>query len=164
MLWKWCTQYARKFGKLNSGHRIGKASFHSNPKERQCQRMLKLLHNCTHLTCYQSNAQNSPSQASKIHEPWNSRCSSWFNKRQRNQRSNCQDLLDYRKSQRIPRKTSISALLNMPKTLIVRITTNCGKFFKRWEYLTTWPASWEICMQVWKQQLELDMEQQTVSK
>ena len=41
---------------------------------------------------------------------------------------------------------------------------NCGKFLKRWEYQTTWPASWEICMQVRKQQLELDMEQQTGSK
>ena len=41
---------------------------------------------------------------------------------------------------------------------------NCGKFWKRWEYQTTWPASWEICMQVKKQQLELDMEQQTGSK
>ena len=39
-----------------------------------------------------------------------------------------------------------------------------GKFFNRWEYQTTWPASWEICMQVKKQQLELDMEQQTGSK
>ena len=38
---------------------------------------------------------------------------------------------------------------------------NCGKFFKRWEYQTTLPASWEICMQVMKQQLELDMEQWT---
>ena len=36
--------------------------------------------------------------------------------------------------------------------------------WKRWEYQTTWPASWEICMQVRKQQLELDMEQQTGSK
>ena len=43
-------------------------------------------------------------------------------------------------------------------------TTNCGKFLKRWEYQTTWPASWEICMQIKKQQLELDMEQQTGSK
>ena len=41
---------------------------------------------------------------------------------------------------------------------------NCGKFWKRWEYQTTWPASWEICMQVRKQQLELDMEQETGSK
>ena len=46
----------------------------------------------------------------------------------------------------------------------VWITTNCGKFWKRWEYQTNWPASWEICMQVKKQHLELDMEQQTGSK
>ena len=46
----------------------------------------------------------------------------------------------------------------------VWITINCGKFGKRWEYQTTWPASWESCMQVRKQQLELDMEQQTGSK
>ena len=39
-----------------------------------------------------------------------------------------------------------------------------GKFCKRWKYQTTWPASWEICMQVRKQQLELDIEQQTGSK
>ena len=46
----------------------------------------------------------------------------------------------------------------------VWITTNCGKFFKRWAYQTTLPASWEISMQVKKQQLELDMEHQTGSK
>ena len=40
----------------------------------------------------------------------------------------------------------------------------CGKFWKRWQYQTTWPASWETYMQVRKQQLELDMEQQTDSK
>ena len=39
-----------------------------------------------------------------------------------------------------------------------------NKLWKRWEYQTTWPASWEICMQVRKQQLEMDMEQQTGSK
>ena len=44
------------------------------------------------------------------------------------------------------------------------ITENSGKFLKRWEYQTTLPASWENCMQVKKQQLELDMEQQTGSK
>ena len=44
------------------------------------------------------------------------------------------------------------------------ITINCGKLWKRWEYQTTWPASWETCMQVRKHQLELDMEQQTGSK
>ena len=68
------------------------------------------------------------------------------------------------KKQESSRETSTSALLTMPKPLTVWITTNCGKFWKRWEYQTTWPASWEICMQVEKQQLQLDMEQQTGSK
>ena len=52
----------------------------------------------------------------------------------------------------------------MPKHLTVWITTNGGKFWKRWKYQTTWTASWEICMQVKKQQLELDMEQQSGSE
>ena len=56
------------------------------------------------------------------------------------------------------------ALLTMPKPLTVWTTINCGKFWKRWEYQTTSPASWETYMQVRKQQLELDMEQQTGSK
>ena len=47
---------------------------------------------------------------------------------------------------------------------LVWVTINCGKFWKRWEYQTAWSASWEICMQVRKQQLELDMGQQTGSK
>ena len=61
-------------------------------------------------------------------------------------------------------KTSISALLTMPKPLTVWIMINCGKFWKSWKYQTTWAASWETCMQVSKQQLELDMEQQAGSK
>ena len=68
------------------------------------------------------------------------------------------------KKQWSSRKTSISALLTTPKPLTVWITTNCGKFFKRWEYQTTLPASGEICMQVKKQQQELYMEQCTGSK
>ena len=71
------------------------------------------------------------------------------------------------KKQESSRKTSICALLTIPKPLTVCSvwsTINYGKFENRWEYQTTWPASWEICMQVRKQQLELDMEQQTGSK
>ena len=68
------------------------------------------------------------------------------------------------KKQESSRKTSISALLTMTKPLTVWITINCGKFWKTWEYQTTWPASWEICMQIRKQQLELDMEEQPGSK
>ena len=54
--------------------------------------------------------------------------------------------------------------IDYAKLLTVWITTNCGKFFKRSECQTTWPAFWKICMQAEKQQLELDMEQQTGSK
>ena len=68
------------------------------------------------------------------------------------------------KKEESSRKTSISALLTMPKPLTMWITIKCGKFWKRWEYQSTWPASWEIWMQVRKQQLEVDMDQQTGSK
>ena len=68
------------------------------------------------------------------------------------------------RKQESSRKTSISALLTMPKPLTVWITTNHEKFFKRWEYHTILPASWETYIQVNKQQLELYMEQWTGSK
>ena len=68
------------------------------------------------------------------------------------------------KKQESSRKTSTFVSLTTPKPLTAWITTNCGKFFKRWEYQATWPASFEICVQVKKQQLKLDMEQQTDSK
>ena len=61
-------------------------------------------------------------------------------------------------------KKSISAFLTMPKPLTEWITINYGKFWKRWEYQTTWPTSWETYIQVRKQQLELDTDQQTGSK
>ena len=62
------------------------------------------------------------------------------------------------KKQESSRKTHISALLTMLKPLILWLTTNCGTFLKRSEYQITWPASWESCMQVKKQELEPDME------
>ena len=68
------------------------------------------------------------------------------------------------KKQESSRKTSTSALLTSPKPLLCGAQKNCEKFLKRWEYQTTVPASWEICMQIKKQQLELDMEKQTGSK
>ena len=82
----------------------------------------------------------------------------------RGNRSNCQHLLDHGKSKRVPEKTSISALLTMPKPLTVWNTTNCGIFLKRWEYQITCLASWKTCMQVMKQQLEPDMGKWTGSK
>ena len=63
------------------------------------------------------------------------------------------------KKQESSRKTPTFALLTTPQPLTVWITTNCEKFLKRWEYQTTSPTSWEMCMQVKKQQVELDTEQ-----
>ena len=68
------------------------------------------------------------------------------------------------KRQENSRKTSTSALLTMPKFSTMWITTNCGKFLKRWEYQTTLPASYETYMQVKKQQLKPDMGQWAGSK
>ena len=62
------------------------------------------------------------------------------------------------KEQESSRKISVSALLTMRKHLSVWITINCGKFWMRWDYQSTWPDSWETYMQVRKQQLELYME------
>ena len=62
------------------------------------------------------------------------------------------------------RNTSAPASLAIPMPLTAWITTNRGKFLNRLEYQTTWPASLEICMQVKKQQLKPDREQQTGSK
>ena len=61
-------------------------------------------------------------------------------------------------------KSIYFCFIDYAKTLTLWITINYGKFFKRWAYQTTWSAPWEICMQVRKQQLELDIEQQTGSK
>ena len=69
-----------------------------------------------------------------------------------------------KKNQENSRKTSTSTSLIMLKLLTVWITTNCGKFLQKWKYQTILPISWKACMQVKKQQLEPDMEQQTGSK
>ena len=200
MLWKCCTQYASKCGKLSSGHRTGKGQFSlqsegkaiaknaqttaqlhsSHTLSKWCSKSSKPGFNST----WTVNFQMFKLDLEKAEEPeikLPTSTGSW-------------------KKQKSSRKTSISALLTMPKPLTVWITTNwkivqemgirnyltylqknlyagqeatvkiehgtinCGKFWKRWKYQTTWPAYWEICMQVRKQQLELDMEQQTGSK
>ena len=103
MLWKCCTQYASKSGKLSSGHGTGKGQFSfqsqrkAMPKNAQTTAQLHSSHTLV------NNAQNSPSQASAIHESWTSRYSSWFKKRQRNQRPNWQHLLNHRKAREFQR-------------------------------------------------------------
>ena len=77
---------------------------------------------------------------------------------QRNQKSSCHHSLDHRESKGIPEKASSSSLAKL-KLLTVWITTNRGKFLKRWENQTTLPISWETYMWVKKQQLEPYTEQ-----
>ena len=68
------------------------------------------------------------------------------------------------KKQESSRTNIYFCFIDYAKALTVWTTINCEQFWKRWEYQTTLPASWETCIQVRKQQLELDMEQQTGSK
>ena len=75
----------------------------------------------------------SPSQASTVHEPRTSRCSSWIEKAEEPE-VKLPTSGGSSKNQESSRKTSTSALLTTPKPLTVWITINCGKFFKRWEY------------------------------
>ena len=142
---------------------LEKVSFHSNPKERQCWRMLKLLHNCTHLTSSKVMLKILQARLQQYvnHEIPDVQAGFRKGRGTRDQIASIRWII---KKGREFQKTSISALLTMPKPLTVWITINCGKFWERWEHQTTWPASWEICMQVRKQPLELHMEQQTGSK
>ena len=153
MLWKCCTQHASKFGKLSSGHRTVKSQLsfqtqrRANAKECSNYRTIALI-----------------SHASKVMlKILQARLQQYMN----------WELPDvqaiFRKGRGISdqianicwiiekaiefQKNIYFCLLTMPKPLTVWITTNFGKFLKRWEYQTTWPASWEICMQVKKQQL-----------
>ena len=82
-----------------------------------------------------------------------------FRKKQRNQKSNFQYLLDHWK--RKFQKNIYFCFIDYAKAFVCVDHNKLWKFFKRWKYQTTWPASWESCMQVKKQQLELDMKQQT---
>ena len=117
--------------------------------------MFKLPHNCTHFTCLQGNTQNPSTRASTVCEPRTSRCSKWIWKRQRNQRLNCQHLVDHRKNKKIPEKKSTSASLITLKPLTVWITAKLWTILKKMgipDHLTCLPRT---SMQVKKKQLEL---------
>ena len=109
-------------------------------------------------------AQYPLSWASAVHELRTSKCTNWVLKRQNNQRPNCQHWLDHGESKVIPEKHFYCCFIDSAKPLTVWMTTNCGKLLERWGYQITFPVSWEICLQVKKQQLETDMEQLTGSK
>ena len=141
MPWKCCTQHASKFGKLSSGHRTGKGhvSFQSQrkamPKNAQTTAQLHSSHmlanKCSEFSkpsfnsTWTLNFQMFKLDLEKAEEPEIKLPKSVGSSKKK-------------KKQESSRKTSISVLLTMPKPLTVWITANCGKFWKRWEYQTTW--------------------------
>ena len=160
----WHTRYASKFGKLSRDHRTGKGQFSfqsqrkAMPKNAQTTTQLHSPHilakKCSKFfkqgfnSMWIMNFQMFKLDTEKAEEP----------------EIKLPTFIELLKKQASSRKTSTSASLTTPKPLTVWITINCRKFWKWWEYQTTWPASWETYMQVRKPQLELDMEQQTGSK
>ena len=141
---------------------LEEVSFHSNPKQRQCQRMLKLPHNCSHLTCHKVMLKILQARLQKYVNCELPDVPADFRKGRgtRDQIANIRWII--RKAREVQK--NIYFCFTEPKPLTMWITANCGKFWKRWEYQTTWPASWETSIQVKKQELELDMEKQTDSK
>ena len=164
MLWKCCTQDASTFGKLSSGHRTGKGQFSF---QSQRKGMSKNVQTTTQL----HSAHTLTKKCSKFSKPgfnrmWTVKFQMFRLDLEKAEEPEIKLPAPIRssKKQESSRKTSASALLTTPKLLTMWITTNCGKFWKRWEYQTTWPASWDICMHVRKEQLEMDLAQQTGSK
>ena len=133
MLLKCCTQYASKFGKLSSGHRTGKGQF-------SFQSQRKAMSNNV-----QTTAQLQSSHTSKVMlKILQARLQQYVNRElpdvqagfrkgrgTRDQIANIRWIIE---KAREFQKKSTSALLTTPKLLTVWITTNCGKFLKRWEY------------------------------
>ena len=141
---------------------LEEVSFHSNPKERQCQRVFKLLQNCTHLTCYQVIIKILQARFQQYvnHELPDVQAGFRKGRGTRDQIANICWIIEKAKEF----QKHLLLLYWLCQSLWLCRSQQTGKFLKRWKYQTTWSASWEICMQVKKQQLELDMEQQTGSK
>ena len=132
---------------------LRKVRFHSNPKERQCQKKKK---------CSKYHTIALFSHASKVMlKILQARLQQYMNRevpmfrlvleKAEEPEIKFPTSTGSSKKQESFRKTSNSSLLTMPKPLTVWNTINCGKFWKRWEHQSTWPTSWEIYMQVRKQ-------------
>ena len=147
MLWKYCTQYASKFGKLSSGHRTGKGQFSF---QSQRKTMPKNAQNNAQLHSSHTLAKS----CSKFSKPgFNNTWTTNFPmfklvlEKAEEPEINVPTSNGSSQKKESARKTSISALLTMPKPLTVWITINCGKFWKRWKYQTPWdlPPEKSVC-------------------
>ena len=140
ILWKCWTQYTSKFGKLSSGHRTGKVPFSFQSQRKAMPENAALISHASKVML--KILQDRLQQYVNCELP---DVQAEFRKGgTRDQIANIN--IGSSKKQETCRKTSTSALLTTSKPLTVWITTNCGKFWKRWEYQTTFPASWEtVC-------------------
>ena len=157
MLWKCCTQYASKFGKLSNGTGLERSVFIPIPKKDNVQ---ECSNYCTIALVSHASKVMLKILQGRLHHYVNCEfldVQAGFRKG-RGTRDQIANICWIINKQESSRKKSTSALLTVSMPLTLWITTNCGKLFKRWEYQTTWPASWEICTQVKKQQFEPDME------
>ena len=127
-----CTQHVRKFGKLSSGHRNRQSQFSFQSKRRTMPKNIQTVVQLCLFHIQHVNAQNPSSQDSAVCEPRTSKCTSWVQKRQKNQRSNCQHSLDHGESKDIPekKKKSTSASLIM--------LNDCVDHNKLWKILRIW--------------------------
>ena len=150
MLWKSWTQYGSQLGKLSSDHRTGKDQFSFQSQRRA---MSKHVQTTTQLYSLHVLAmQRSKSFKLGFNSTWTKNFQMFkmdWGKAEKWETKLPTSVGLWRKQEN-SRKTCTSGSLTTLKTLTVWITTNCGKFLKRWEYQTTLPASWETCMQVKK--------------
>ena len=154
MLWKCSTQYASKFGKLSSAVAgLEKVRFHSSPKECSSYGTIAFMSHTGKviLKILQARLQQYMNRELPDVQGGFSK-GKWT-------RIKLPTSVRSPQNQENSRKTPTSPLLTVPKPLTVWIAINCGKFWKRWEYQTTWAASWGTFMKIRKEQLELDMEQ-----
>ena len=148
MLWKCYNQYASKFEKLSSGHRTGKGQF-------SLQSQRKAMQKNAQTTTQLHSSYILVKQCSKFSKPgfrntWTVNFLMFKLVLEKGEEPEIKlpTCIGSYKKEKSYRTTSTFALFNMPKPLTVWITTNCGKFFKRWEFRTTLPVSWETCIEV----------------
>ena len=177
MLWKCCTQYASKFGKLSSGHRSGKGQFSFQSQRQAISKNVQpiaQLHSSQQWPQVWKRSVFIPipktgnikecsnyctialiSRASKIMlkilqasfiSTWILNFSIFKLDLEKAEEPEIKLPTSAGSSKKLENSRKTSASLTMPKPLTLWITTNCGKFFKRWEYQTTSHASWRIYM------------------
>ena len=146
MLWKCDTQYVSKSGKLSSGHGTGKGSVFipipkkANAKECSNYRTIALI---SHASKVMLKILQARLQQFMNHELPDVQAGFRKGRGTRDQIANIHWIIE---KARQFQKNIYFCFIDYAKAFDVWITINCGKFFKRWEYQTTLPASWEtVC-------------------